>query len=162
MKRIQVRRKCCGKCARIESPGHFIRRGDGIGRSAQDGSARWVNALDDRASAFTFRGAMFVQEQICKKADRGAAQGSRQGALGEESPKVTEYGYAAAETALLRAVRERSRYEWKAAGDYLCGLDHAEILAVLDRAIALAEATDGAAQGTRLGALGGSDTVVIP
>ena len=115
---------------RIESPGHFIRRGDGIGRCAQDASARWVNALDPAAVAFTIRGAFFVQERAQIKLD---------GAGKSRSEESHSRAYASAETAALRAVRERSMLNWKAAGDYLCALDHAEVLELLDRAIALAE-----------------------
>lgn len=113
--------------ARIESPGHFIRNGDGIGRCAKDALGRWVNPLDPHAVAFTIRGAFFVQENGMHK-------------LGQDR----EYG--AAETASLRAVRERSRYNWKQAGDYLCALEHAEVLALLDRAIELEENISDAAE----------------
>ena len=105
---------------RIESPGHFIRRGDGIGRCAQDASARWVNALDPHAVAFTIRGAFFVQEMLLHKVGK-------------------DQSYGASEDAIIRAVREKSRYAWGKIGDYLCTIDHAEVLELLDRAIALAE-----------------------
>jgi hypothetical protein len=127
--------------ARIKSPGHFIRRGDGIGHCAQDGSGRWVTPLDPLAVAFTIRGAFFVQETLLHKAGNGAPQGSQQGALGDEAAKPLDgdRAYGLAEEASLRAVNQNSRYDWKKAGDYMCALDHAEVLELLDRAIALEE-----------------------
>jgi hypothetical protein len=107
--------------ARIESPGHFIRSGEGIGHCAQNESGRWVMAMDSRAVAWSIRGAMFVQELLSHKAGQDQAYGD-------------------AEKALLAVIRKESRYEWKKPEDYLCMQEHDEILAILDRAIELADA----------------------
>jgi hypothetical protein len=126
--------------ARIESPGHFIQRGDGIGHCAQDGSGRWVMPQDPRAVAFTIRGAFFVQERLQIKLDGAMGADGTPSTQKIATSETSHYqAYGSAETASLRAVREKSRYTWKEAGDYLSMLDHAEVLELLDRAIALEE-----------------------